>query len=87
MINTILTIAAVLIFISLILSGYRFFKGPDTANRTVSFDVMTISSIGLIALIAHFANRIIYLDIAIVYALLSFMAVIIIAKYLEKELF
>ncbi|MFO8086195.1 MAG: monovalent cation/H+ antiporter complex subunit F [Bacteroidales bacterium] len=87
MINTILTIATTIILISLVLSGYRFFKGPDTANRTVSFDVMTISSIGLIALIAHFAGRIIYLDIAIVYGLLSFLAVIIIAKYLEKELF
>lgn len=87
MINTLLTISAILILISMVLSGYRFFKGPDTANRTVAFDVVTIASIGLIALIAHFAGRIIYLDIAIVYGLLSFMAVIIIAKYIEKELF
>jgi len=86
MVNTILTISVVLILLSVLLSLYRFIKGPNTADRVIAFDVMTIASIGLIALIAYFANRIVYLDVAVVYGLLSFIGVIVVAKFLEKSL-
>lgn len=62
----------------------RFVIGPKAADRLVAFDVMTVSSIGVIALIALNAGRIIYLDVAIVYGLLSFLGVIIVARYIEK---
>ncbi len=86
MVNTILTIALVLIAASLLISLYRFIKGPSAVDRVISFDVMTISSIALIGLIAYFAGRVIYLDVAVVYGLLSFLGVLIIARYLEKGL-
>jgi len=86
MIDTILTIAAVLIMIAIFLSAYRFIIGPDLVDRVISFDVIGVSSIALITIITHFANRMIYLDIAIVYGLLSFLGVIIIGRYLEKGL-
>ena len=86
MIDTILTIAAVIIMIAVFLSAYRFIMGPDLVDRVISFDVIGVSSIALITIITHFANRMIYLDIAIVYGLLSFLAVIIIGRYLEKGL-
>jgi len=86
MINTILTIAAVIIMISIFVSTYRFIVGPDLVDRIISFDVITISSIVIIVIISHFVGRIIYLDIAIVYGLLSFLGVIIIGRYIEKGL-
>ena len=86
MVNTILTAALVLILASLFISLIRFIKGPTTVDRVISFDVMTISSIAHIALIAFFSSRIIYLDIAIVYGLLSFLGVLIVARYIEKGL-
>jgi len=86
MIDTILIIAAVIIMIAVLLAAYRFIVGPDLVDRIISYDVIGVSSIALIAIITHFANRMIYLDIAIVYGLLSFLAVIIIGRYLEKGL-
>ena len=86
MVKVILIIASLFILASMLMSLYRFLRGPSTFDRIIAFDVMTIASIGLIALIAWFAGRVIYLDIAIVYGLLSFLGVIIIAKYLEKTL-
>ncbi len=86
MVNTILTLALILIGLSIIISLIRFFIGPTVVDRVVSFDVMTITSIALIALIAHFAGRIIYLDVTIVYGLLSFLGVLIVARYIEKGL-
>ena len=86
MVNTILIIAAVLILLSWMISLIRFFIGPTTVDRVISFDVMTISSIALIGIISYFANRIIYFDVAIVYGLLSFLGVLIIARYIERGL-
>jgi multicomponent Na+:H+ antiporter subunit F len=71
---------------AILTASIRFFMGPQTTDRIIAFDGMTISSLSLIGLIAFFAQRSIYLDIAIVYGLLSFLGVIIIARYLEKGL-
>ncbi len=56
MVNTILLIAAVIIMVAILITIYRFVKGPDLADRVISFDVMTIASLSLIAIITHYAN-------------------------------
>ena len=86
MVNSILQLSAVIILLALVLAVIRFIIGPKAADRMVAFDVMTVSSIGLIGLIALQAGRIIYLDVALVYGLLSFIGVIIVARYLERGL-
>jgi multicomponent Na+:H+ antiporter subunit F len=45
---------------------------------------MTIISISLIVFISAMAKRIIYLDVAMVYALISFIGVVAVARYLER---
>jgi multicomponent Na+:H+ antiporter subunit F len=86
MVNTILGIAMAIVFLSIILTLVRFILGKSAIDRVIAFDIMTIASISLIGILAQLAGRIIYLDIAIVYGLLSFLAVIIIAKYFERSL-
>lgn len=86
MVNIILTIAIFIILLAFVISLFRFIKGPDLANRVVAFDVMTIISIALIAVIAYFAERIIYLDVAMVYGVLSFLGILIVAKYIQRKL-
>jgi len=86
MVNLILQIAGGIMLLSMILSLYRFFKAGSLVDRVIAFDIMTIISISLIALITHFSGRTIYIDVALIYGLLSFLGVIIIARYLEKSL-
>ena len=86
MVNTILSIALGIMLLSIILSLVRFIKGPCYTDRVIAFDVMTISSLAIIAGIAYMSNRVIYLDIAMVYGILSFLGVLIVARYLEKGL-
>ena len=86
MVNTILTIALAIIIISILIIIIRFVKGPSSVDRVVAFDVMSIASIAMIGIIAILSDRVIYMDIAIVYGLLGFLAVLIIAKYMEKSL-
>jgi len=82
----ILYIAGALILSGILLALWRFMKGPRTADRVVAFDLMTVTSIALMGLIALFNNRIIYLDVALVYGLLSFTGVIVVARFIEKGL-
>jgi multicomponent Na+:H+ antiporter subunit F len=61
-------------------------RGPAAADRAVAIDGMTVIAIALIVFIAYWAGRIIYLDVALVYALISFVGIIALARYLEKGL-
>lgn len=86
MANLIYNISAVIALISLALVFIRIIKGPSVADRAVALDGMTIIAISLIVFLAYFLQRIIYLDVAIVYALVSFIGVVAIARYLERGL-
>ena len=86
MADTLFLISGGIAILALFVAAVRFFRGPEVVDRVIAFDVLTIISISLIATIAHIAGRVIYLDVAIVYGLLSFLGVIIVAKYLERGL-
>ena len=84
MANLIFQISAIISLISIVIAFFRIVKGPSSADRVVALDGMTIISISLIVYIASMLNRIIYIDVALVYALISFIGVVAIARYLEK---
>jgi len=84
MVEFLIYLAAALAGAAFLLALWRFFKGPSAADRVVAFDVLTIVSVTGIALIALAEGRGIYLDAALVYALLSFLGVIAVARYLER---
>ncbi|MCW9046784.1 MAG: monovalent cation/H+ antiporter complex subunit F [Gammaproteobacteria bacterium] len=77
-------ICAVLIFFSIVFGIIRLVIGPDTVDRVVAIDLLTVVTIALITLLAHQAGRYIYLDVALVYGLLSFLGVLAVARFLEK---
>jgi multicomponent Na+:H+ antiporter subunit F len=79
-------IAGVLIFFSIVLAFARLIMGSTIVDRIVSVDMLTVLTISMIALYAHIADRAIYLDVALVYGLLSFLAVLVTARFLEKGL-
>jgi len=83
---TLLYIAGAIMLLALAVTFIRFIAGPTLVDRTISFDVLTVGSLGLIALIAILENRQIYLDVNIIYGLLSFVAVVVVGKYIEKSL-
>ena len=84
MADLIYNIAAVIALAGLVLSFARLILGPTIADRAVALDGMTIIAISLIVFIAYYSNRVIYLDVAIVYGLISFVGIVAIARYLER---
>ncbi|MCP4125802.1 MAG: cation:proton antiporter [Gammaproteobacteria bacterium] len=83
MVDWLIHLAALFACVAFLFALFRFIKGPSAADRVVAFDVLTIISITGIVLIALTEGRSIYLDVALVYALLSFLGVIVVARYLE----
>ena len=79
-------IATVLISLALILSMARLVKGPTAADRVIALDTMSIIVTAGLTLLAYHFQRYIYVDVALVYAVLGFVGVIIIARYLERAL-
>lgn len=86
MAELILNIAMVLIAFSILFGVIRLAKGETDTDRIIAVDLLTIVSMSLIVLYAHIAGRFIYLDVAIVYGLLSFLGVLAVARYLERGL-
>jgi multicomponent Na+:H+ antiporter subunit F len=84
MVELLVMLAGVLAGLAFLLALVRFLKGPTAADRVVAFDVLTIISITGIVLLALIGERAIYLDVALVYALLSFLGVIVVARYIER---
>jgi multicomponent Na+:H+ antiporter subunit F len=82
----ILMAAAILIFLGVAFSVVRLILGRTVIDRVAAVDTLTVVSISLIALYAHVAGRSIYLDVALVYCVLSFLAVLAITRYLEQGL-
>ena len=83
MVEVLIAIAGTLAGLAFLLALARFVRGPSRVDRVVAFDVLTVISITFIVLVAVLENRGVYLDAALVYALLSFLGVIAIARYLE----
>ncbi|NJE60944.1 monovalent cation/H+ antiporter complex subunit F [Thermococcus sp. 21S7] len=75
-----------LIAVATLLSMYRVFRGPTTVDRLVAVDIMTTITTGLMVLFALYYRRMIFLDVALVYAILAFGGVIAFARYMEGGL-
>ena len=56
-------------------------KAPD---RAVALDVLTLITLPLLVGVAAAEGRIVYLDVAVVYALLSFLGVVALARYYDR---
>ncbi|MBN1861103.1 MAG: cation:proton antiporter [Candidatus Thermoplasmatota archaeon] len=69
--------------VCVILALIRVMRGPTAPDRAVGVDTInTIVIVGMVAFGAAY-KEVIYIDVAIVYALLSFISTLFIAKYLE----
>ena len=70
----------------MLLACIRLFKGPTTADRVVALDAINTLVVASMIVLAAAFKQIIFVDVAIVYALLSFVGTLYIAKYLGGEL-
>jgi len=74
-----------LLGLGVLFSLVRFIKGPKFSDRVVALDTFNMIVIGVIAMLAFVFQNDLYLDIVIVYAILSFLETVVFARYVEGK--
>jgi len=77
----------VVLMFSSFLCLYRIGAGPTAPDRTVAIDILGTLVVGFCALFALHTGKVFYMNVAIAWALLSFVGAIALAKYLEGRPF
>jgi multicomponent Na+:H+ antiporter subunit F len=77
-------LTAVILTAAAFLCLYRAVAGPTEADRVVSINIVGTKTVVIISLVSLVFHQEFFLDVALVYALISFIATIGIAKYMEK---
>jgi multicomponent Na+:H+ antiporter subunit F len=70
--------------LALCLAFVRLFKGPSLPDRVVALELFSSILVGTIGLVAIATDVASLLDVAIVMALMAFMAAIGFARFLER---
>jgi len=76
-------ILMVVLLFSSFLCLYRIGAGPTAPDRTVAIDILGTLVVGFCAIMTWHTKKPFYMNIAITWALLSFIGTIALAKYLE----
>ncbi len=61
---------------------YRIARGPTAPDRSVAIDVLGTVVVGFVAIITAATGKAFLLNVAIVWALISFVGTLALAKYL-----
>lgn len=76
---------AVLIATALIFCLNRLIKGPTPFDRILGLDSFNIVIVGVIVMVAHLRKNELFLDVALIYGILSFLETIAFARFLERR--
>jgi len=70
--------------ISMFLAFIRLVRGPSLPDRVVALDLIAITAVGLIGVYAVSTGQPIYIDEAMVLALIAFLGTSAFAHFIEK---
>jgi len=82
-VSTFLVIVAAGLLLAAFLCLFRIGRGPTAPDRTVAIDILGTLVVGFCCVMALLTKQDFYMNIAIAWALLSFIGTIALAKYLE----
>lgn len=74
-----------LLTLSLILAFVRLVRGPSLPDRVVALDIAITMAMGIISVYAVQNNQPVFLDVALILALLSFLGTVAFAYYIERR--
>ena len=78
--------AAMTLALAMILSLYRVIRGPTAVDRLTGLGLIGTKTIALMVVLGVLTQRVdMFVDITLSYALISFIGVLILAKYFEQK--
>jgi multicomponent Na+:H+ antiporter subunit F len=69
---------------SVFMAFMRLVKGPSLPDRVVALDIMSVTALGIIALYAIDTGEVVFLDVALIVALVSFLGTVAFAYFVER---
>ncbi|MBK7674034.1 K+/H+ antiporter subunit F [Accumulibacter sp.] len=84
MLNAAIEIAFVLIGAALALNLYRLLRGPDTTDRILALDTLSINTIALLVLFGIRTASSAYFEVALLLALMGFIGTVALCKFLLR---
>jgi multicomponent Na+:H+ antiporter subunit F len=79
--------AAIVMAVCIIIAVAKIFIGPGAPTRLVAFDTTNTLVVAIMILLAIMFDQVIFVDVAIVYALLSFIMALYVARFIEGKKF
>jgi multicomponent K+:H+ antiporter subunit F len=79
-----LTFFLACIMLSLILNLWRLFTAPTVTDRILTLDTMTVNAIALVVAYGIWAGTGLYLEVAMLFALTSFVGTVAYCRYLLR---
>jgi multicomponent Na+:H+ antiporter subunit F len=77
-------VALALLGASVLLVLVRIGLGPDLVNRVVALDLLSVLAVGIAAAAAVLSGDAVYLDVALILALLAFVSTVAFARFAER---
>lgn len=71
--------------LSILLSAIRIFLGPTLPDRVVALDNIATNNVAVIVVLSLRSGSEVYIDAALVIAILSFLGTVAISKYLMRR--
>ncbi len=81
-----INIAIVSVSIAILVSLFRLFRGPSVIDRLIVLDLVSSSLIGLILVFIIQTSETVYLNVALITALIVFMGNVAFSRYLKRNL-
>ena len=79
--------AIIVLAVCIIITLARIFIGPGAPTRLVAFDTLNTQVVAGLVVVGMMFNHAIFIDVAIVYAMLSFTMTLYVAKYIGGSKF
>jgi len=79
-----LYITIAMVTLAALLNMYRLIKGPDAPDRVLALDTLYINAIALIILLGIALGTRMYLESALLIAVMGFVGTVAMAKYLKR---
>ena len=84
--NLFLEIVLGLLAFAAVLGFVRLLRGPSLPDRVVAFDLLATVGVGISAVYTMTHDQPVFLDVAVVLALISFVGTVAFARYIEERL-
>jgi multicomponent Na+:H+ antiporter subunit F len=79
--------AVIIVAVCIVIALVRIFMGPGAPTRLVAFDTTNTLVVAGLVIVGMMFNHALFIDVAIVYALLSFVMTLYVAKYIGGDKF